>query len=96
MATLRKAASPKKTLSKSLGAVTSNKWMKKSNIRWTMSEQRNRYYNAMVDADKALDRVNRAWTRKNERAYAEQSYFKAKDKMKTAAKQYNSLKKLKK
>lgn len=93
MATLRKSVNPIKS---SLKSVASNKWMKKSNIRWTMSEQRNRYYNAMVDADKALDRVNRAWTRKNERAYAEQAYFKAKDKMKAAAKQYNSLKKLKK
>jgi len=80
----------------SLKGVVRNKWMKKSDVKWTMSEQRNRYYNAMVDADKALDRVNRAWTRKNERAYAEQAYFKAKDSMKAAAKQYNSLKKLKK
>lgn len=91
--TLRKSASPRQTLSKSLGAVASNKWMKKADAKWTMSEQRNRYYNAMVNADKALDRVNRAWTNKNERAYAEQAYFKAKDMMKAAAKQYNSIKK---
>ena len=30
--TLRKSVNPKQALSKSLGAVASNKWMKKSNV----------------------------------------------------------------
>lgn len=34
--TLRKAASPRQTLSKSLGAVASNKWMKKADVKWTV------------------------------------------------------------
>ena len=36
MVTQRKSASPKQTLSKSLGAVANNKWMKKSDVKWTV------------------------------------------------------------
>jgi trehalose utilization protein len=34
--TLRKSASPKQALSKSLGAVVSNKWMKNADVKWTV------------------------------------------------------------
>lgn len=49
MATLRKSTSPKNALSKSLGAVASNKWMKKSDVKRTITNKQIMLQNAKED-----------------------------------------------